>query len=401
MVFKRRSGRITTDKSDSNTRRGVSIFFYTGDFAAAFLRFKDGKEQGYATHDQICLLVEELKRLGYYCVLYSFVTTDPYDFEIDDVRFVGLGAKSFDCPNLLRIAVEQDKSEILIPHFPNAELLHAVKISGRRAMAFLANSYFHRSIRTPWRRFRLARQLNDASFELVANHCRPSTLHLAAFGIDRSKLIAWDVPHRYNPKDFPAKRRHSKTMRLAYAGSVNEAKGVSDLLHAIAIIERQRSVSCTIAGSGDIEEMKQLADKLALKDTHFLGQISNDEVFAMYRQADLAIVPSRRQFPEGFPLTMFEAIASRTPVICSDHPIFTTVLKHGENAGVFKNGSPNSLARAIELVADDVDTYATLSDNAEMTWTKLQGIADWKTLIIEWITRGKNSPWIQARKIER
>ena len=385
--------------TDAMKRPSVSIFFYTGDFAGAFLRFKDGVEQGYATHNEICLLVEELKFLGYGCVLYSFITSEPFDFEIDNVRFVGLGAASFDCPDLLRIAVEEDKSEILIPHFPNSELLRAVKKSRRRAMAFLASSYFHRSVLAPWRRYKLAQQLNDVSLELVANHCLPSTLHLAAFGVDKSKLIAWDIPHRYDPNNFTAKRRHADTIRLAYAGSVTEAKGVADLIRAIAIIEKERPISCTIAGSGNVEEMKQLASKLGLKDTHFLGQIPNNDVFAMYRQADFAIVPSQRRFSEGFPLTMFEAIASRTPIICSDHPIFTAVLADGENAAVFKNGNPDSLARAIQLLANDVSKYAKLSDNAVMTWAKLNGTADWKTLIIEWVTNGKKTPWIQAHTL--
>lgn len=400
MLCDGRNGQIETGRSDVTIRPGVSIFFYTGDFAGAFVRFKDGQEQGYATHDQICLLIEELTQLGYRCILYSFVTSEPFDFEIDGVRFIGLGAKAYDAPDLLRTAVERDKSEILIPHFPNPELLRAVKKSRRRAMAIIASSYFHQSIRAPWRRFKLARQLNDTSLEIVANHCRPSTLHLADFGVDRSKLVAWDIPHRYDPVNFLAKRRDTETLRLAYAGSVNEAKGVADLIYAIAIIERQRPVSCTIAGSGDVEEMKGLAERLGVKNIHFLGQIPNDEVFAMYRQADLAIVPSRREFPEGFPLTMFEAIASRTPIICSDHPIFTAVLKDGENAVVFKNGNAVSLARSVQWIADDVNTYAKLSDNAEMTWEKLKGTADWKKLIIEWITNGIDSSWIQARRIE-
>lgn len=394
-----RNGRTATKISAVNITSSVSIFFYTGDFAEAFRRYKNGGEQGYATHDQICLLVEELKQLGHSCVLYSFVTADPFDFEIDGIRFVGLGAKAYDCPNLLRMAVENDRSEFLIPHFPNHELLHAVKASKRRAMAILASSYFHRSVRAPWNRFKLARQLNDANLELVANHCRPSTMHLAAFGVDHSKLIAWDIPHRYDPNNYLAKRRRTHTLHLAYAGSVSESKGVADIIQAVAIIQRKQPISCTIAGSGDVEEMKRLAHKLGVTDIHFLGQIPNNEVFELCREADLAIVPSRRQFPEGFPLTMFEAIASRTPIICSDHPIFTAVMTDGENAAVFKNGKAGSLARAIQLVANDAELYARLSDNALMTWSKLKGTADWKTLIVEWITNGKTAPWIKSKML--
>ena len=71
--------------------------------------------------------------------------------------------------------------------------------------------------------------------------------------------------------------------------------------------------------------------------------------------ATLVCVPSRHEFPEGFPQTLTEALAARTPVVASDHPVFTRVLRDGEgvryfpagNAGTITTNVSNSCLKAV------------------------------------------------------
>lgn len=211
-------------------------------------------------------------------------------------------------------------------------------------------------------------------------------------GVRRSKLISWDVPHRYKPQDYSPKSTWKFPIRLAYAGTVNEEKGVGDLIRAVALLKNKLDVRCSIAGTGEVGALTQLAEQLGVSGlVNFTGQIGNDSVFKLYREADLAIVPSRREFPEGFPLTMFEAIASRTPIVCSDHPIFTPIMKDKNNAAVFRNGRPDSLMKTIAAVLSDGELYARYSEQAVHTWEKLGGTADWRTMIREWATMGSVS----------
>ena len=73
--------------------------------------------------------------------------------------------------------------------------------------------------------------------------------------------------------------------------------------------------------------MRSLGAKLKISSLlNFLGLVGNNDVFSMMTAADLIVVPSRTAYPEGFPLTMFEAIASRTPIVCSDHPMLRPVM---------------------------------------------------------------------------
>ncbi len=124
---------------------------------------------------------------------------------------------------LLHEAVAKDKSDAIVAHFPNMELLRAVMAGKNRAMAVLANSYNRKGPKAWLERRRVARLLNSPRLELVSNHCLPATNHLASFGVDRAKLIPWDVPHRFDPKDVAAEDARSRVkpsrlpLRVRYA----------------------------------------------------------------------------------------------------------------------------------------------------------------------------------------
>ncbi len=55
---------------------------------------------------------------------------------------------------------------------------------------------------------------------------------------------------------------------------------------------------------------------------HFEGLQPNSRVIEAMRSSDLVVVPSHHLYPEGLPCVFYEAIATGTPVICSNHPMF-------------------------------------------------------------------------------
>ncbi len=158
----------------------------------------------------------------------------------------------------------------------------------------------------------------------------------------------------------------------------------------------------TFAGYGEIDRMRRLAQSLGVEaKADFIGGIPNPQVFKRFQDADLLIIPSRSQFQEGFPLTMFEAVASHTPIVCSDHPIFKRSMADGANAALFRAGDSRDLARAIDRIASDPDQYLRLSRAADQTWESLRGPADWRRLIVEWVTEGPDTDWIQSHMLDR
>jgi glycosyltransferase involved in cell wall biosynthesis len=304
--------------------------------------------------------------------------------------------------SLLKKAIEEDSSEAIIAHFPNRELLNAVAAGRARSMAILANSYNRTGVRSFFGKRKVVSLLNDSRFELVSNHCIPATQHLARIGVKAEKLIAWDIPHPFEPSTVNVKKLTGRPrFEAVYAGSIIEGKGITDLIRALALLRKEGiEVHCSLAGLGDIEAMQALGLKHGVCDLlSFVKLVGNVEVFRMMADADLVVVPSRTEYAEGFPLTMFEAIASRTPIVCSDHPMFRSVMFDGINASVFRAGDYRAFAAAIKKTLTDPALYAALSANATATWKALKGPADWRTMIVKWVTEGPASPWIRAHKL--
>jgi glycosyltransferase involved in cell wall biosynthesis len=382
----------------------ASLYFFAGDFADVLKRYENGADQIYATHDEVAKLIEDLLAAGVRLTVYSFVTPEAReDTPRDGLRIVSLGARNFAEVDLLSAAVARDGSDVIVAHFAPAQLLRAVIARGRRSMAVLANSYNGRGLKAVLERRRISSLLNNPRFELVSNHCMPATQHLAALGVMRNKLIAWDVPHRFDPNDVEPKwLPQGRPLKAAYAGTINEDKGVGDLIRAVAALREQGvELECSLAGGGDIDAMIALAAQLGVRDlVAFRGLVPNRDVFAMFRDADVVVVPSRSEYPEGFPLTMFEAVGSRTPIVCSDHPMFRAVMKDGLHAAMFRAGSSGAFADAIRRVVTDADLYSRLSRNAQLSSAALEGPADWRTMLREWILNGSESQWILEHKLD-
>lgn len=381
----------------------ISLYFYTGDFEGAVRRHLEGQEQTYATHGQLAELLISLGAAGYDVTAYSFMSpTARESTPAPNVRIVELGASHYLDERIVE-AFREEEADASIVHFPHLKLLGAAVEDRRRVLPVMATSYNRRGLRPAWERFRLVRLLNRSKFRWASNHCRPSTEHLARLGVDRSKLIPWDVPHAHSPADFePKTRSPDAPSRLAYAGSVIKDKGVPELLQAVSILRAQGlDVRCSVAGTGPLDEYRRRAADLGCADAiTFLGLVENDQVVTLFRDADVVVVPSKPEFPEGFPLTMFEAIATRTPIVCSDHPMFRPILRDGENAAVFRAGDAPGLATKIRQVLDDPKLYASLSLSADRSWASLQGPADWRTMLFDWVTVGDHAPYLKAHALD-
>jgi len=384
----------------------ASIYFFAGDFVDVLQRHENGAEQIYATHDEVAKLAKDLVEKGVELTIYSFMTSEAReDRPVDGLRIVSLGAQRFDQGALLKQAVAEDRADTIVAHFPSISLLRSViRSSNNRAMAVLANSYRTKGI-GPWlERAQVAQLLNNPRWEFVSDHCITATSQLAAMGVPKNRLIPWNIPLRFDPKDSPTKTlRQPKEYRAAYAGGIRANKGVGDLIRACAELKRKGIiVHCSLAGGGEIAQMKALGKKLGISDQlSFLGLLPNAEVFELFQRSDIVAVPSQPDCTEGFPLTMFEAIASRTPIVCSAHPMFVPVMKEGSTAAVFPPGNPKAFAEAIERVITDPELYERLSSNADISWKALEGPADWRTMMNEYIVNGAASPWLAQHTLDQ
>lgn len=190
--------------------------------------------------------------------------------------------------------------------------------------------------------------------------------HVAdVFGIEESRIAV--IPNGIDPDDLPpVPDVHDLRARFAapderlvlLVGRLVYEKGFQVALDALGgpggVIERVGNVRFLVAGSGTAEqELRAQAARLGL-DEHgtFLGWIGDDALHALYRIADLTVVPS---LYEPFGLVALEAMASDCPCIVADTGGLREVVPPGERVGLrFNGGDAEHLGVMIErLLTDD------------------------------------------------
>ena len=150
---------------------------------------------------------------------------------------------------------------------------------------------------------------------------------------------------------------------LVFAGWLSESKGVGDCIEAVAIARSALAqVDLTLAGPGNADPWIALARRHGVEaSVQLLGVIPAERVLSEMRESDAVIVASRHDYAEGLPNTIFEALASRSPLIASDHPAFARRLQPEIDSLRFKAADPRGLAAQIERLIREPGLYARLS----------------------------------------
>ena len=102
------------------------------------------------------------------------------------------------------------------------------------------------------------------------------------------------------------------------------------------------------------------------------------------RSSHLVVIPSRTQYPEGLPCVFYEAFATRTPVICSTHPMFQGIVSE-EAAVHVPEKRPDALADAVVAVLGNPDLYCRMSVATQSAWHSFQCPVMWHELIEHWL----------------
>lgn len=359
-----------------------------GDYAEAFRRFEEGGAETYYAQRYTVDFLGELLREGAVGAL-SVVTAmrdAPDAIMSNGIRTEGvqLWSNSGVQNNKIFEAITRTEPSHLIIAIPHVPLLRFALRSKAAVLPLFADSFHARGLRDRVRFWRLARCLNDDRFSFVANHNLAATLDLSRIGVKPKKLLPFDWPALITPKGQTAKSAPSDGLKeLVYVGQVTAEKGVGDAIKALAHMRAQgKSMSLKIIGTGDVDGMRAHAASHRVEDAVvFEGPQSHDVVLEAMRKADVVLVPSRHTYPEGLPMTLYEAMCMRTPLVVSDHPMFRLRIRDGVNAVVFEAASPLALAEALKRLADDDTLYEGISRGYEKTAEDYLSPLKWHELV--------------------
>lgn len=251
----------------------------------------------------------------------------------------------------------------------------------------LANTVAHESPYTRRANRRLMQVLNRPSFWRVANYKRVASQSLVEFGLAPEKALEYEFGGARLPKDHPAKSRAGQSVcHVVFAARMVETKGPQDVVAAVRHLHEQGvPVRATLLGDGPfLERVRADARELPAGVVETPGWCDNETMFRLLLSCSFACVPTRHQFNEGMPMALTEALASRSPVVVSDHPVFVQSFEEGEGVRFFRAGHPEHLASVILEVWQDAAAYDRLSQGTLAAFDRIHCATTFGDIIGAW-----------------
>jgi glycosyltransferase involved in cell wall biosynthesis len=182
---------------------------------------------------------------------------------------------------------------------------------------------------------------------------------------------------------------------VAVASADVPLKGLEDLLAAVAKLRTERDVALVVVGTPRPDGPAERAvARLGLGTAvRFVTGLSDVDLAALFREAEVAVVPSRF---EGFSLPAVEAMACGTPLVATTAGALPEVVGPDGHAALHvPPADPETLAAAIGRLLDDPALRARLGANgrdrvlANYTWRRTAvATAAWYREAIERGSRG-------------
>jgi glycosyltransferase involved in cell wall biosynthesis len=177
----------------------------------------------------------------------------------------------------------------------------------------------------------------------------------------------------------PAVDRDPDRLTLVYHGTLAERYGLDVALRALAIARREHPVRLIIHGRGDLlDPLAALADELGVREDVVFStdRLPSEDLPALLRQADAAVVPYRRDiFTDGIlPTKLMEYVALDIPAIVTRTPAVEAYFDESMVRFVPAE-DPDALAAAIVELARDPEAREAIARNAvrfreQHDWTR-------------------------------
>ena len=145
---------------------------------------------------------------------------------------------------------------------------------------------------------------------------------------------------------------------MLYVGSVIERKNLLRIIEAMDLLPDSIRIPLVVVGEGGsyMEKVKaKLSEKKWKNDVHFIGNVLNTDLPALYRGASLFLYPSEY---EGFGIPVIEALFSQIPVITSN--VSSLPEAAGPSSLLINPKSAEDIHISIEMALCDTDRRKTM-----------------------------------------
>lgn len=154
----------------------------------------------------------------------------------------------------------------------------------------------------------------------------------------------------------------SENIRIGFIGQIIQSKGIHLIIEALNLMSNDQQNKYSVYIFGDINHSAEYRGKL----TELAGESSNikyrglylhDDSAKIFSELDVLVVPSLWY---DFPLVIYEAFATKTPVIATNLGGMAEAVKHGENGLLFECGNAKDLKNQLLRLVDEPDLLVKL-----------------------------------------
>ncbi|PSN14065.1 glycosyl transferase family 1 [filamentous cyanobacterium CCT1] len=389
------------------------IVNFAGDIRADFCRLSSGGNETYYAQKYSIESYAKLRQHAEEVADLVYITQEVYDELLPNgVRAIGCGFRRFEDiepQKIIQLIEKYNPTHLVLFTVDKNVLNWAVKkkiptiTTFANAISMQSSSPLHRLVRRI-KNQRIVSLLNQPNVEWVGSYGINSSRKLQKLGVKPEKIVPWDFLIDAHPGNFSPKllQTDKQSWSLCYIGAICEDKGVGDLLKAVKKLKsRAVPVRLNIVGSDEANFAKNMIAKLCLEDSvKLLGFVPNHEVEPLMNSMDLVIVPSRHNYPEGFPLVIHHALRACTPIVASDHPMFRGYLQHHVNAMIFPEANVSALADCVEEILTNADIYQRISAVSHATWYQLRLPVQWADLVNRWVSQSSaDQQWLAEHSL--
>jgi len=147
-------------------------------------------------------------------------------------------------------------------------------------------------------------------------------------------------------------------LKVLFAGSLGQRKGLSYLLNAIEMLKN--AVELTLLGRKAASGCAPLES--AVRKHRWLPTLSHAGVLREMQSHDVLVLPS---LFEGFGLVILEAMAQGTPVITTDHTAGPDVIENGIDGFIVPIRSAEAITEKLDMLASDRERLMAMKSLAK------------------------------------
>ncbi len=208
-----------------------------------------------------------------------------------------------------------------------------------------------------WGAWRIKRALPYADgFRVNTERLRA---HLRAWGLTQPVLVQ-PTPVDLAPFQVTEKNRNIVPVIL-YVGRLSPEKNVELLIRAVVGLKTNEAISykLRIVGDGpERQKLESLTKELGVEEeVTFLGPKSYSELPAIYKEADIFVLPSNT---ESFGKVLLEAGAAKCAIIATETAGAKTILTNEKDALIIPVGNQKALQTALGGLISDVGRQESL-----------------------------------------